>query len=241
MWRMATKGTLDETVILGFGSGGKGGVGKSTLAVAAARILAEDLRVLLVNADSVRTAVRLIKRGREEHFPFDMADAVDQLDLLPELRRAHDYDVIVVDLPGTRAGAFESMLTGHDGKPIADLLVIPSRAEFIELEATIESIDTAVLPAGIPYLLVLNQVPTKRRDRAMQHRETLRNRKNHQPVVVADTLITYSATYFDAHEAAMTVIDMPGVHSYARGLEAEQRALVNEYRTMLHLPAASRR
>lgn len=241
MWRMATKDTIDKTVILGFGSGGKGGVGKSTQAVAAARIFSEDLRVLLVNADSVRTAARLIKRGRDEHFPFDMRDAVDQLDRLPELRRTNDYDVIVVDLPGNKAGAFEAMLTGHDGKPIADLLVIPSKAEFIELEATVESIDTAVIPVGIPYLLVLNQVPTKRRDRAMQHRETLRNRKNHQPLVVAETLITYSATYFDAHEAAMTVIDMPGVHSYARGLEAEQRALVDEYRTMLNLPAARRR
>lgn len=245
MWGMTAKGTLEKTVILVFASGDKGGVGKSTEAAITARVLAEDFNVLLVNADSVGTVVRLIKRGRDDHFPFDLANAVDELDrlaeLLAKLRHGNTYDLVVVDLPGVKVGAFESLLTGHDGKPIADLLILPSKAEFIELEAIVEAIDNEVTPAGIPYMVVLNQVPTRRRERAMENRDTLRNRKHHAPVVVADTLITYSATYFDAHELGMTIIDLPGAHSYARHLEAEQRAFVDEIRTMLSLPAARRR
>ncbi|MGH3353345.1 MAG: hypothetical protein ACRDPS_21970 [Nocardioides sp.] len=228
-------------LIIGYGSGDKGGVGKSTEALITARILAEDFNVLLVNADSVRTVVRVINRGQDEHFPFDLADAVGELDRLADLRRDSPYDFIVVDLPGVAVGAFQSMLTGADGKPIADLLVMPSKAEFIELEATVDAIDNEVAPTGLPYLLVLNQVPTQRFPLAEERREELRGRTHRPPVKVADTIIRHSMTYFDAHEGAMTVIDMPGARSYARILEAEQRALVNEIRSMLNTPASRRR
>lgn len=228
-------------LIVAWGSGDKGGPGKSTQAVTTARILAEDYRVLLVDADSVHSSVDWIDRGSDAHFPFDVADAVGQIDRLPDLRGDTAYDVIVVDLPGVAVGAFQSILTGHGGQPIADLLMIPSRHNLMELQPLVRAIDDEITPSGIPYMLVLTRVPTKSLELAHQRRDELRGRKHHAPVTVADTIIRFYTAYEEAHEDARTVIDEPGARSYARVAEAEQRALVAEIRTALNLPAGRRR
>lgn len=229
-------------LIIAYASGPKGGTGKSTDAIHSARVFADcGLKVLVVDADDAHTIVDVVARGDDDHFPFDVADAVGQIDQLGALRKSADYDVVIVDLPGAKAGAFLAMLAGTDGRPVADLLVLPCRPRFIEVQPIVRAIDHEVVPAGIPYLLVLGIVHTNSVHLAEARRDELRSRELHgkpAPIVVADTIVRDFIVYDEANEIGRTVFDMPGRRSYARAAEIEQRALAREVLSMLDHPAA---
>ncbi|MGH3997877.1 MAG: hypothetical protein ACRDTJ_10495 [Pseudonocardiaceae bacterium] len=218
----------------------KGGVGKSTQSVTLATIAARDygLDVLLVDADSNHTALDWADRGSAEIFPFDVADAVDQTDRLADLRNTH-HDLVVVDLPGAREGAFRAMLAGPDGRPVPDLLLVPCSDQTIDLRPVIRVLEHEVIPTGLDYVLVMAPIPTSSIPDAIARRDELRSR--HTPIVVADQIIRRYAAYRDAFEADRTVLDLPGAHSYARIAEAEQRALAAELFPRLGITRRPRR
>lgn len=208
----------------------KGGVGKTTTAVTLAAIAARllQLRTLLVDCDSNRSALDWCAQAGDA-IPVDTADGHD-LTSLRRLRAAADYDLAVVDLPGAREGAFETILTGDSDRPVADVLVIPTEPEVMAIRPVIRVIRGEITPLRLPHLVVLCRVDPQALARAASYRMQLRDGYG---LVVAETVIRSYSIYREALERSRTVLDVGGLRSYARRAEADYRHLTAEVLTML--------
>jgi chromosome partitioning protein len=231
------------TKILGFWSP-KGGVGKSTESVHMARAAAlYGINTLLADADANVSAFEYAERGTEHDMPFDIAKASgDDVAHLARLRDADsEHDLIVVDLPGARESkAIQAMLQGTDGRPVADFLVMPTSPSFLDVPPVARAVRDEVRPLGIPYLVVLTNVPPLSLTEAEETRDELRNTFG---VAVADTWIRKYAVYLEAVKLGKTVMDIHGKHHlYARTAEHEQLSLAREVLPKLgfNLPAPRR-
>jgi len=212
--------TLSDVQTLAVGSP-KGGVGKTTcagtLAVIAARVM--GLRVLLVDADPNGSAVDWMGDADE----LDVTEGLDH-DALRRLRDARGprtYDLAVVDLPGARVGAFQAVLSGA----VADVLVMPTAPEVMDVRPVRRVIRTEVMPLGVPYLVVLAKVAVEALPRARQRQGELREESR---LTVADTIIRRFVAYDEAVERSRTVLDLGGAHHYARRAEEDYRSLAGE-------------
>jgi chromosome partitioning protein len=206
----------------------KGGVGKTTTAVTMATIAARSgLVVLLVDADSNRSALDWCSRAGDA-IPVDITSGRD-FGSLSRLRELTAYDLVVIDLPGAHEGAFEAVVTGDGGRPVADLLVAPTAPELMDMRPFIRVIESEVIPLGLPHLVVLTRVATEAARRANERREQLRARG----LTVAETIIRRFVVYDEAIERSRTVLDVGGSHSYARIAEGEYRHLTAEALTAL--------
>lgn len=202
--------------------GPKGGKGASTTAVTLAAIATRaGLSVLLVDGDVNRSSTDMAEAAGDL-LPVDVADGQNP-GALRRLRELGGYDLAIVDLPGAREGAFEAVLQGA-GRPVADLLVVPSAPEAMDLRPTLRVIRGEIVPLGLPYLLVFTRVSTPALPRARERQAELRA----AGLVVAETVIRRYAVYDEAVERGGTVLDLPGMHSYARLAEADYRALADE-------------
>lgn len=207
----------------------KGGVGKSTESVTLATIAAivYKLNVCLVDADdSTHTAHSWTRRAGADIFPFDVRSVSSaDVHLLADLKRAGHWDLIVVDMPGTKAGAWDVMLTGRDGKPVPDLLLLPSRESWIELRPVVHTIESEIIPLGVPYLLAFLPIWWQYVPYAEERRELLRTKRG---IKVADTIVRQRSAYIEAFELNKTVLHLPGARSTAREAERDQRDLAAE-------------
>jgi chromosome partitioning protein len=203
--------------------GPKGGKGASTTAVHLAAIAARSGHsVLLVDGDGNRSATDIAELAGDA-LPVDLADGQDP-SALRRLRQVDGYDLAIVDLPGAREGAFEAILSG-DGRPVADLLVMPTAPEAMDLRPTLRVVRGEIVPLGLPYLLVFTRVTTAAVPRARERQTELRG----IGLRVADTIIRRYAVYDEAVERGGTVLDLPGgAHSYPRQAESNYRALAAE-------------
>lgn len=202
----------------------KGGVGKTTTAVTlaaiAARVLA--LRVLLVDADPNRSALDWADASGDA-IPVDTADGRD-LAALRRLRRAGEYDLAVVDLPGAHAGAFEAILAGEGGRPVADVLIVPTEADVMSVRPVVRVVRGEVAPLGLAHLIVLSRVHPVATGRAALYQAQLRA----YGLTVADATIRSYSVYREALEASQVVLDVGSAHSLARHAERDQRHLARE-------------
>lgn len=202
--------------------GPKGGKGASTTAVTLSAIAVRaGLSVLLVDGDANRSATDMVEAAGER-LPVDLADGQDPA-ALSRLRQLTGYDLALVDLPGAREGAFEAVLRG-DGRPVADLLVVPTAPEAVDLRPTLRVLRGEIVPLGLPHLVVFTRVATSALPRARDRQEELRG----VGLAVATTIIRRYAVYDEAGERGGSVLDIPGQHSYARLAEADYRALAKE-------------
>jgi chromosome partitioning protein len=201
----------------------KGGVGKTTLAGSLAALAARTLklRTLLVDADENRSALDWLGDDPD----ITVAPGLDY-DALRRLRDAPttQYDIAVIDLPGARAGAFEAILTGSDGRPVVDLLLVPTLLEVMDLRPVIRVVEREVVPLRLPAMIVLSRVPAEHHRRARERKAELRARG----LTVADTVIRRRVAFDEAVEAGETVIDIPGRHHRAREAEEDMRQLAVE-------------
>lgn len=211
--------------ILAIGSP-KGGVSKSTFSVILATVAARFLeqRVLLVDADDNRTAIDWTVRADDAVMPFDVAAGTD-IGRLTQLRTYTRYDVIVIDLPGAREGAFRAILDGDQGQPVADFMLISSLAEVLDLRPVRRVIEHEIQPLELPYLLALTRVHSSSVNRALALAAEQRGRG----IEVAGTIVRNFSAYNIAVEQNRTIFDLPGgPSSPARKAEADCRSLAFE-------------
>lgn len=130
----------------------KGGVGKTTLAVELASVIADSSgRCLLVDVDQQRTAEEIVAAAGEA-LPFDFAVESDPRVLL-ELKNVRQYDSIIVDTAGSlQASAFLVEILAS-----ADFVLIPMIPERASVTPTVRTAQLCV-QQGVPFRVVLNQV-----------------------------------------------------------------------------------
>ena len=151
-------------------TGQKGGVGKSTLAMALASAVADSAgRALVVDVDPQATTVEEVEKLSDPGF-----DVVHELDprKLAQLSRLRDYDLILVDTPGS--------LEGHDVlRQVVDnahFALIPYVNESPNRKPT-ERTSALIAQAGVPHAAVINRIdPRSGGDAVIEARKQLDQR-----------------------------------------------------------------
>jgi chromosome partitioning protein len=181
------------------------------------------MRVLLVDCDANRSALDWIE-GSGGALGVDSADGRD-LTMLARLRQVPGYDVVVVDLPGAREGALQTMLRGAGDLPVADALIVPCEPEALSLRPVVRSILGEVRPLGLPHLVVLTRVAPQGLARAAFYQGQLAK----MGIRVARRPIRAYAVYREAVEGAGTVLALrAGRRSMATQAAEDYQALAAE-------------
>jgi chromosome partitioning protein len=145
---------------------GKGGVGKTTTAVNLAATLADQRKVLLVDADPQASATWWVER-HEKGMNFDLSQETNPT-LLKKLRQVKGYQLVVVDTPpALNSSALAAVVSA------ADYLVLPTPPSPMDLTALIETVKTAVVPARVAYRVLLTRVDPRSLNEALEAQNTL--------------------------------------------------------------------
>ncbi|MFD8706827.1 hypothetical protein ACFV1W_30205 [Kitasatospora sp. NPDC059648] len=153
------------TVIAVFG--GKGGIGKSTLAFLIAWLLGLLGRTLLIDADkrqedgSSAELYNLLQVTPS----FDLALEEDP-QTLGKLKKLRGYRWVVIDNAPHRDEKLKATCAG-------DLIVVPLTLDYLEARAVMSSLRAIVLPSGRPYRVVLSKVASQHKAKAMRTQESL--------------------------------------------------------------------
>ncbi len=142
----------------------KGGVGKTTLTVNAAAVVAdvrgdsssEDASVLVVSTDPQASTVWWADRVGDEHLPFDFVQAHHDPHQLARLRDLDQYTDVFVDTPGSLEqqhilDAVLDNLDGNDGE-----VLVPMPPEPLAFDATTRTIDDVLRHRDLNYRVVVN-------------------------------------------------------------------------------------
>ena len=145
---------------------GKGGVGKTTTAMALSGIFAEKYKVLAVDADSQGSLSWWIKRS-DKGMGFDLAQETDP-ELLARLQNITGYDLVVVDTPPALGSKVLAAVVA-----IADYLILPTPPAPMDLAVLIETVKTAIMPTGVAHRVLLTRVDQRSLGEAREAQKTL--------------------------------------------------------------------
>jgi chromosome partitioning protein len=136
----------------------KGGVGKTTVTVNLAAVVADTLGgsadappVLGVSTDPQASMLEWANRVGDA-LPFDFEQCHDNPELLGKLRQIKQYAHIFVDTPGSLEdeAILRTVLTQ------ADDVIVPLEPEPMSFSPAARSIQRVVAPAGVPWRVLLN-------------------------------------------------------------------------------------
>ncbi|KOV09630.1 hypothetical protein ADK60_40395 [Streptomyces sp. XY431] len=205
--------------------GGKGGIGKSTLAFLIAWLLGQVGRTLLVDADELQKegGTTELYDGLEVDAAFDLAGEEDP-EKLAGLRSIRGYRFIVVDNAPHR-----------DRKKLAascagDLIVVPLTLDPLEAKAIMNSLREIVIPSGRPYRVVISRVDANRKAKARRTYESLRV----VGLPVFKTQMRELVAHQDAGQLGIPVTE--GTYKAWQRPAADARDLVDEVLEALGLP-----
>lgn len=194
---------------------GKGGVGKTTTAMALSGIFAEKFEVLAIDADS-QGSFSWWSRRSENRLGFDVAQETNP-QLLQELGKVSGYDLVVVDTPpALGSAALVAVITA------ADYLVLPTPPAPMDLAALIETVKGVVAPVGVRHRVLLTKVDSRSAGEALEAKKTL----TELGIPACNTFIRA----YKAHERAalegMPITQWQGKN--ARAAEADYRRVADE-------------
>jgi chromosome partitioning protein len=137
----------------------KGGVGKTTVTVHLAAVVADtiggtpsDTSVLGVSTDPQASMLEWAHRAGEANLPFDFEQCDNDPAVLSKLREVSRYAHIFVDTPGTLENQpiLEKVLAQ------ADDVIIPIEPESMSFAPARRSIEDVIAPAGAPWRVLIN-------------------------------------------------------------------------------------
>lgn len=145
---------------------GKGGVGKTTTAMALTGIFSEKYKVLAVDADSQGSFSWWAERSKQR-LGFDLVKETNP-QLLGTLRKIKGYDLVMVDTPpALRSEVLAAVVSS------ADYMVLPTPPAPMDLAVLIETVKEAIIPIGIAHRVLLTRVDPRSLKEAMEAQSTL--------------------------------------------------------------------
>lgn len=194
---------------------GKGGVGKTTTAMALSGIFSEKYKVLAVDADSQGSFSWWVKQSKKS-MGFDLAQETNP-GLLGDLQKITGYDLVVVDTPPALGSKVLTAVL-----PLADYLILPTPPAPMDLAVLIETVKGAVMPTGVTYRVLLTRVDQRSLGEAREAQKTL--------MELGIPVCNVFVRAYKAHERAalegMPITEWRGKN--ARVAEADYRRVVDE-------------
>jgi chromosome partitioning protein len=194
---------------------GKGGVGKTTTAMALSGIFSEKYKVLAVDADSQGSFSWWMKQSQQSS-AFDLSQETSP-ELLGNLRKITGYELVVVDTPPALGSkTLASVVTA------ADYLVLPTPPAPMDLAVLIQTIKEVVMPVGVAHRVLLTRVDPR----------SLREAREAQKTLAELGIPTFNAFVraYKAHERAalegIPITQWQGKN--ARQAEADYRRVIDE-------------
>lgn len=164
----------------------KGGVGKSTIAIYLAKAFSElNKKVLVVDDDQNLSAVKWAKHANMLNKPFNFDVATTRA----SQSKASGKNVIIYDTP-----ARQSTDDLEDLVEISKIILIPTRAEYMSLEPTIELYRAIEKMSENVFLIFNDALPNGNFARVIESKEYLEA----QRIKYIDEIIPRSAKFVDA-------------------------------------------
>lgn len=168
----------------------KGGVGKTTVALSLASVMAEAGEILVIDTDPQQSATWWAKQVGEEQLPFDFATSLDPAQL-SQLRKIEAYEAVFIDTPGS----LENTHVVSAVLDVADYVVLPTDPAPLAVPPLLNTISTLLAPRGIPYRVLINRVDSRTSPVEVPDLQTLLDLEN----------VPYFSTYvrtYKTHERA---------------------------------------
>lgn len=168
----------------------KGGIAKTSTAIALATAMAEQGPTLLVDADPNGSALRWHRRG-EGALPFECCS----IQAAP-MAMQRPWDLVVVDTAG---GAREEQMEYAKG---STLVIAPCQAAASSLEQVLDLVEL-VRPTGVDLAVLMTMVDSRRKGDATRAKALLEA----QGITVLDTMITMLSAWPKAEAQGVAVRD----------------------------------
>ncbi len=140
----------------------KGGCGKSTVAAYVAVAAAQaGRRVVILDADPQASLVAWNDRREDADIPTRGIDPGKVPEAVKRLRDHGDIDVVIVDTAGIASAGAVVVARA------ADLVLVPCKPSQFDFDAVSKTADE-LRKFGVPFTIVLSQVPAGPRDRARE-------------------------------------------------------------------------